>query len=584
MSVPKRFLDDLRSRITLSEIIGQKLRLTRAGREYKACCPFHKEKTPSFYINDEKGFYHCFGCGAHGDAYGFLTQHDNLSFIDAVEMLAAQAGMAVPQPNPEERQRAEKEKDLYSLLDETTAWFEDQLTLNKNIDVIRYLDERGIDSEQRQAFRIGYAPENGSSLRDHLSSKGYRDDQMIEAGVMKKSTRGGAPYAFFRDRVMFPVPDRRGRVVAFGGRVLPDHIRPPNQGNFTPPKYINSSDTPLFSKGHMMYGEPHARMAASDKQDLIVVEGYLDVMACHAFGFKGAVAPLGTALTEEQIILLWAMIPEDQKMPILCFDGDSAGQRAAARACERALPLLKAGQSLRFAFLPEGEDPDSLLKSQGKAAFEKILKSAMNLPDFLWMHHMAGKTFDTPESRAGLMKSLNSDIQRITDRDLQYHYSQHVRNKMSETFYPRKNNQNSPTGRQYNKAHKPTIALPRPANLGTTRMRERILLALILNHPALFDHIEDELGQIKFNDPRFDQLRQECLFIFAHQSTGLETQALRTHLVEKGFQEELDMILSAQTFAHARFAKADAGLENARKGWQDIIRLMENQAQKHITL
>ena len=355
MTIPPRFLDELRSRLNVSDVVGKRVRLTRAGREFKACCPFHHEKSPSFYVNDDKGFYHCFGCGAHGSIIDFTMNHDNLSFIEAVESLASLAGMQVPQSSPQEVQRAKEQKSLYTLLDDAARWMEEQLRKPENRDAYQYMLDRGISDEQLHNYRIGYAPADGQAIRKHLLSKEYTDAQMIEVGVLKASSRGTDPYAFFRERIMFPVPDKRGRVVAFGGRILPDHLRPQDRGDFKPPKYINSSDTPLFHKGNMLYGEPHARKAAADGEPIVVVEGYLDVMACARAGYKGALAPLGTALTEEQILNLWKMIPADEKVPVLCFDGDNAGRRAAVRAVERILPHLKPGHSAKISILHEGQ-------------------------------------------------------------------------------------------------------------------------------------------------------------------------------------------------------------------------------------
>lgn len=287
MTIPPRFLDELRSRLTLSEIIGQKVSLTRAGREFKACCPFHNEKTASFTVNDDKQFYHCFGCGAHGSVIDFAMQMENLSFIEAVEALAAQAGMQVPQASPQEVARAKKQKDIHALLEEATSWMEEQLRSLPYRSAYDYIIQRGVSEEALRAFRVGFAPSDGQALRQYLTAQGYSDAQMIEAGVLRPGKDGRAPYAFFRERIMFPVTDRRGRVVAFGGRILPDHLRAPDRGDYVPAKYMNSGDTPLFDKGRMLYGASQAAQAAQDGQPLLVVEGYLDVMACCRAGFRG---------------------------------------------------------------------------------------------------------------------------------------------------------------------------------------------------------------------------------------------------------------------------------------------------------
>ncbi|MCB9973686.1 MAG: DNA primase [Rhodospirillales bacterium] len=338
MNITPRFLDELRNRILLSELVGQHVRLTRAGREFKGCCPFHKEKTASFYVNDDKQFYHCFGCGAHGDVIGWTMQHGNRSFPEAIEQLAAQAGLEMPKQSPQDIKQAREEKNLYQLMEDATAFFEEQLRDLRHKPSYDYILGRGLTEETLSAFRVGYASEDRQALYHHLKTKGYTDAQMMEMGVIRKDKKG-QPYAFFRERIMFPVSDRRGRIVAFGGRILPDHLRPPDQSGYTPAKYMNSIDTPLFHKGRMLYGAAHAAYAAREGAPLIVTEGYMDVIACWQAGFRGAVAPLGTALTEEQILVLWRLSMEEVKAPVLCFDGDEAGRRAAMRAAERRCPL-----------------------------------------------------------------------------------------------------------------------------------------------------------------------------------------------------------------------------------------------------
>lgn len=562
-------MQELRDRLTLSEIIGRRVKITRAGREFKACCPFHNEKSPSFYINDDKQFYHCFGCGAHGDVIGFTMRNDNLSFIEAVESLAGLAGMQVPQQAPQDIARAREEKSLYSLLEDTAKWFESCLRDPVNAEALGYMQQRGLSDDLLAAFRIGFAPADGQALPRYLRGRGYSDRQMIEAGVAKPSNRDGQPYSFFRDRVMFPVPDRRGRVVAFGGRVLPEHLRPLNPGDSKPPKYINSSETPVFHKGRMLYGEPHARHAAADGQALIVVEGYLDVMAAFSAGYRGALAPLGTALTEEQILSLWKMIPGEQKIPVLCFDGDNAGRRAAARACERILPLLKPDHSVRLAFLPDGQDPDSLIKAQGKAAFDAVIDAAIPLVDFLWAEHIAGRRFDTPEERAGLSQTLENETLKIADRSVQIYYRNAFRQKISEAFWKKQ----PPAGKggrgQLSVRPAAGLQLRRPA-YSKELTRVQVLLACVLNHPSLFETIEDELGRLPIENPRFSALRQAIIQCLGKDS-GLDSAALHAHLKGEGYQIELESILSEAVYNHAGFARPNSGLDIVQKGWQHIL-------------
>lgn len=553
MTIPPRFLEELRSRLTLSEIIGQKVSLTRAGREFKACCPFHNEKTASFTVNDDKQFYHCFGCGAHGSVIDFAMQMENLSFIEAVEVLAAQAGMQVPQASPQEVARAKKQKDIHALLEEATRWMEQQLRAPANRAAYDYMIGRGVPEDLLGAFRVGFAPEDPQAIWQYLLAQGYTEAQMLEAGVLRPSKKGREPYAFFRGRIMFPVTDRRGRVVAFGGRILPDHLRPPDRGDYVPAKYMNSGDTPLFDKGRMLYGAPQAAQAAQDGQPLLVVEGYLDVMACCRAGFRGAVAPLGTALTEDQILLAWRMIPGEEKVPILCFDGDKAGRSAASRAADRLLPLLKPNHSARIAFLPEGEDPDTLITGQGAKAFQAVLESAMSLADFFWLNQTQGRSFNTPESRAGLSRMLEDEAGRIQDRDVQHYYRQAFREKIREAFgYKPADGKKSYTVRQGEKKG----AMPgmrRPA-YSRERLTPDVLLAACINHPCIFEEIEEPFAALQMGDKGLDRLHRTVLSTLAHDSK-LDAEGLSKILLAEGCEEDLKRVLSEAIYTHAAFAR-----------------------------
>ena len=560
-------MSELRDRLTLSEIVGRKVRLTRAGREFKGCCPFHKEKTASFTVNDDKQFYHCFGCGAHGDALEFVMQQDNLSFIEAVEMLAAQAGMQVPEQSPQEVAQAKKEKSLHSLMDEAAQFFTHVLYNTKEgAEPLAYVRGRGMSEEALTAFRIGSSPADGQALRRHLKEKGYTDQQMIEAGVIRASTRGGEPYSFFRERLMFPVADRRGRVVAFGGRILP------GKGGDDAPKYINSSDSSLFHKGRMLYAENHARIAAGEGQPVIVVEGYMDVAACWQAGFRGAVAPLGTALTEEQILVLWKM----NGTPILCFDGDNAGRRAAARACDRFLPLLRPDHSARFAFLPEGQDPDSLLRGQGKTALQAVLDGALPMVDFIWNHHTEGRAFDTPEARAGLSKTLDDEAARIADRGVQHHYRQIFRDRLFKAFRPAggKNSKGSK-----NRPGRGSIELPRlrRPTFFEINMLQQIFLATVINYPELLAEAEEMLGGMHIENKRLDLVRQNILNIVS-SGDSLDRQTLLNHLSVNGFSEELAIILSEGVYNHAGFARPGGEAALAVEGWRETRDFMHRMA------
>ncbi|MFM2043251.1 MAG: putative primase, catalytic core, partial [Pseudomonadota bacterium] len=420
MALPPQFLEELRSRLGLSDVVGKRIRLQRAGREFKSPCPFHKEKTPSFYVNDSKGFFHCFGCGAHGDVIGFVMRHDNLSFMEAVELLAGEAGLQVPKASPQERQKFEQQKTLFDLIERACRHYEGALRGPQGRGAYEYLRSRGLDDDSMARFRLGYAPQDGGPLRSELLGAGFGEAQLIEAGLFKQPDDGRTPYAFFRHRVLFPVSDRRGRVVAFGGRIL----------DGSGPKYINSADNPLFHKGHLLYGMSRARQAAADGQTLIVTEGYMDVISCVQAGFGGAVAPLGTALTETQIQELWKLAPEGRRVPVLCFDGDNAGRRAAQRAVERILPLLLPDHSARVAFLPEKEDPDSLIRSGGPGAFQIVLDRARSLADVLFDMEAEGRDLSQADARAGLEAALKERCAQIQHPGVRRAYDQDMRDRL----------------------------------------------------------------------------------------------------------------------------------------------------------
>src|SRR5271169_5099785 len=399
MAFPPGFLDELRNRISLSSLVGGRVKLTRRGREYAGLCPFHHEKTPSFYVVDDKNFFHCFDCGAHGDAIGFVMRADNLDFLEAVEKLAGEAGLAVPQATPEERKRAQRQKTLLETLEAAAAFYEARLWAPAGSRARDYLQARGLDPDTIRRFRLGWASEDRQALRRVLA-RDFPEPLLTEAGLLHRP-ESGEPFDYFRGRIMFPIGDRAGWVIAFGGRVIADGQ----------PKYLNSPDSPLFEKGRVLYGWSAARAAAGEGTDPIVTEGYMDVIALHRAGFTSAVAPLGTALTEFQLHELWRLGAD----PILCFDGDAAGQRAAVRALRRALPLLRPGRSLRFATLPSGEDPDSLIRRAGRIAFEQVIAAARPLSHTLWEVELAAGPVDTPERRAALDNRLMEDVALIAD-------------------------------------------------------------------------------------------------------------------------------------------------------------------------
>lgn len=421
--IDPRFLDALRARITLSDVIGRRVRLTRAGSEVKGCCPFHNEKTASFYVNDQKGFAHCFGCGAHVDAVGFLMRAEGLSFPEAVEDLAAVAGLEVPAVTPEERVAAARKRDLLEVAETICAWFEKRLWTEDGAAARAYLESRGLSADTMERFRLGWAPDDWDALRRHLTDLGIPEEDGVAVGALKarrpeEDGRQRAPFALFRRRVIFPIPNPAGRVVGFGGRILPDHP------DTDAPKYLNSPEGPLFDKGRLLYnGGARLQRAAADGQTPLVVEGYLDVIQLVQAGLEATVAPLGTALGEEQLRLLWKRLPADRpRVPVLVFDGDKAGRAAALRAAERALPLLEPGCSLRFAALPDGEDPDSLVRAGGANALAPVLKAARPLVDVLWQaltHEPedpeALRDLSTPEAKASVVRAVEERLGAIGD-------------------------------------------------------------------------------------------------------------------------------------------------------------------------
>ena len=389
MSLTPAFLHELRARTHLSSLIGRTTKLQKAGREMRGCCPFHNEKTPSFYVNDDKGFYHCFGCSAHGDAIRWMTDQRGLPFMDAVKELAAAAGLEVPAPDPRQQERQDRAKSLHDVMQAATDWFTQQLDGLDGAAARELLARRGIDDRTRRTFDFGYAPDARGKLRAAL--KEFGDAMLVEAGLLIQ-VEGKEPYDRFRGRLMIPIRDGRGRVIAFGGRIIGDGE----------PKYLNSPDTPLFDKGRTLYNLDRALPAARKAARVVVVEGYMDAIALARAGIDEAVAPLGTALTEPQMERLWTMAD----VPLLCFDGDAAGQKAALRAAHRALPLLAPGRSLAFATLPPGQDPDDLVREEGATAIEQVLKASTPLVQFLYRVQRQAAAIETPEGRAGLRQNI----------------------------------------------------------------------------------------------------------------------------------------------------------------------------------
>ncbi|MHC8510428.1 MAG: DNA primase [Rhodospirillales bacterium] len=543
MAFPPEFLDELRARISLADIVGRRVKLIRRGREHTGLCPFHKEKSPSFTLNEDKGFYHCFGCGVHGSAFDFVMETEGLSFPEAVERLAAEAGMQPPKRTPEDRAKAERAKSLADVCEMAAVFFERTLRTPEGRQGLEYLRGRGVAEDTIAGFRLGFAPDGAgggaggaASLRAHLAREGVSDALMIEAGLtVQPEDDSRTPYDRFRGRVIFPITDPRGRVVAFGGRALSD------KG----PKYLNSPETPLFHKGHMLYGLHQAQGPARLAGQLIVAEGYMDVIALAEGGFAQAVAPLGTALTEDQLRMLWRVVDG----PVLCFDGDNAGRRAAGRAAERALGVIQAGKGLRFAELPPGDDPDTLIRAKGRDAFADVLARALPLSEVIWRMETGGGLPRDPESRAAVQRRIDGHVRAIQDPAVRRHMGQAFRDRMwraGRQDYEKGaggggSGRGGGAGRGgFRRGREPVgvdmdPALVRGGAVVSEEEAKHVLLAATLAHPEVLDLIEDTLGALTIADAGPEALRGAVLRLCA-ETPGLGADDLRQGLAAEGLE------------------------------------------------
>ncbi|MBV9859794.1 MAG: DNA primase [Alphaproteobacteria bacterium] len=558
MAFPPGFLDELRNRVSLAGLVGRRVRLVRRGREYAGLCPFHNEKTPSFYVVEDKGFFHCFGCGAHGDAIGFTMRIDNVDFIEAIEKLSAEAGLRVPKQSAGDRERAQRQKTIFEALEAAAEFYRERLWSGAGARARAYLAERGLDEATIRSFRLGWAGDDRRALRRALAAA-YPESLLVKAGLLRASESGGDPHDYFRERVMFPIGDRAGRVIAFGGRTLAD----------AQPKYLNSPEHPLFEKGRVLYGWATARAAIGREPatPAIVVEGYMDVIALHRAAFAGAVAPLGTALTEAQLQELWRLAAE----PVLCFDGDAAGQRAATRALRRALPLLRPGYSLRFAVLPGGEDPDSLIRHDGRAAFDEILGAARPLSALLWETELGSRPADTPERRADLRRRLDEDLALIADPTVRGEYRAFLLDRFYSTMRTARLGRGA--GRQALKRAAPNSAIEDrwlPRTTQGHRQRE-LLLRIVLHFPALIDAVEEELATLEMPEPELDRLRREILNAQALRP-GLDAEGLQQHLVLNGFAPTVDALLAPSVDSGFLGRRAEAA--SVRSDWDHVLRML----------
>lgn len=568
MSLSTAFLDELRARTLLSALVGRTTKLQKAGREWRACCPFHNEKTPSFYVNDDKGFYHCFGCSAHGDAIRWMTDQRGLPFIDAVKELAQAAGMEMPALDPRAAEKAEAAKGLYEACADAAAWFTAQLRGLGGAEARNILERRGILTETATAFGLGFAPDSRGGLKSAL--KDYGDPLLVEAGLLIQ-VEDKAPYDRFRGRLMIPIRDQRGRAVAFGGRIIGDGE----------PKYLNSPETPLFDKGRTLYNLDRAAPACRKAGRMLVVEGYMDVIALAQAGFAEAVAPLGTALTEAQLERLWRL----SDVPMLCFDGDSAGQKAAIRAAHRALPLLAPGRSLAFVTLPHGLDPDDLVRTRGAAAFEALLAAPEQLVDRLWAHELAAGPLATPEQKAGLKQRLGELAGGIADASVRTEYLAEFRRRFDALYavqraawQPRAPFERGKRwdGKRWDGGKPPIGPVSARAKTvgasGIDHILAKAVLAGFIRHPAEIARHMEMLGSLRLADETLGRLFTAVVDLAVEDQT-LDSAGLRTILARSGFDQIASDLLRADQL-RCSFTQKDADPEVARADLDEAVAIL----------
>ncbi len=511
MSLPPGFLDELRSRTSLSQVVGRKVmwdaRKSNQGKgDMWAPCPFHHEKTASFHVDDRKGYYYCFGCHAKGDAISFVRETENVDFIEAIRILAGEAGMQMPERDPQAQAKADRRTQLAEVMEIAVQHFRLQLKTGAGAAARDYLDRRGLSDETRERFDIGFAPEAWQGLWDHLKAKGVEDDLILAAGLAKPSTKGGKPYDTFRGRIIFPIRDPRGRCIAFGGRAMD-----PNDNA----KYLNSPETELFDKSRTLYNLGAAREAAGKGQPLVVAEGYMDVIALSQAGFGAAVAPLGTAVTENQLQMMWRVADE----PIIALDGDTAGLRAAQRVVDLALPLLEAGKSLRFAIMPDGQDPDDLIRAKGAGALQALLDGARPMVELLWQRETEGRVFDSPERKAALDKALRDRILLIRDSSIRSHYGQAIKDLRWQLFNPRRSGTGFAPRRSGKWQAAPAPAMPSTKSSllaaagdeAQTQLRLTVILASLIVSPQICEAFETEIERLDCPNPDHARLRDLIL-------------------------------------------------------------------------
>jgi len=557
MSLPPGFLDELRTRTSLSQVVGRKViwdpRKSNQGKgDMWAPCPFHQEKTASFHVDDRKGYYYCFGCHAKGDAISFVRETENVEFMEAVRILAQEAGMQIPERDPQAQAKADKRTQLADVMDLAVQHFRLQLKTGAGAAARDYLAKRRLSEAALERFEIGFAPDAWQGLWDHLKNKGVEDELILGAGLAKPSQKGGKPYDTFRGRIMFPIRDPRGRCIAFGGRAMD-----PNDNA----KYLNSPETELFDKSRTLYHHGPAREAAGKGQPLIVAEGYMDVIALAEGGFGASVAPLGTAVTEHQLAMLWRIADE----PIVALDGDTAGMRAAHRVIDLALPLLEAGKSLRFALMPEGKDPDDLIRAEGAGAVQKLLDQALPMVQLLWRRETEGRVFDSPERKAALDKALRDKIKLIRDPSIRAHYGQEIKDLRWGLFSQRRTSQGNGPRRKWNAPDPATPSaksslLVAGGEAAQIEMREAVILATAITCPEVCLEFEGAIEDMTCANPEHAQLRD---VILRAAGTGLES--LHLHIEQALGAEALEKLLRLPHVALAPSVR--------RPGDQDMARM-----------
>ncbi len=538
--------------------------MKRRGREFIGLSPFTNEKTPSFTVNDEKGFFHCFSSGEHGGIIAFLMKTQRLSFYEAVKQLAEEANLPLPRQSERELRESRQRSTLYEVMDLAAKFYQMELRRGPGLKARSYLEGRGLSSQTIDRFGLGFAPAHGRALRDYLVQKSVDMDSMVKAGLTIEPDDGRPSYDRFRDRIMFPVLDDRGRTIAFGGRALA-----PDQ----PAKYLNSPETPLFHKGSVLYNlkaarEAYHRPAGSDNGELVVVEGYMDVIALTGAGIKSAVAPLGTAMTATQLGLLWRVSTE----PILCFDGDAAGLAASYRVVDRTLPLLVPGCSLRFALLPKGRDPDDIVRQDGPASLKRILADSLPLSDMLWQRELGVGAVDTPERRAGLEKRLREVLASIKEPRVQAYYKSDFRQRLRELF-PGSGRRVTGSNRSSNDDRiSPELRKSSLAQSGSTdlRGREGLMVLTIVNHPELLEHHHEGFAAIGLRDLKLDRLRNEIIRIAALKGT-LDRIELHNHLSQTDLGGALRQLQSDSLLRQHSFAGPDADVGEAERGWNHLL-------------